>query len=301
MEPYATPHPAALEVTLAPFDADDVEAIAELARACAARRDEGLGSREWSDAAVLEQELEGWPVRAAETLYVARESGRVIGFCGVEAYADRGIGMLHGPVVEPSLRGQGVGRALLDVVLGIAERTGARELWSVTGRDNRRAHRLIERNGFVRAEVTALFRLEREQHAPLPVPMDVRRAGEDDLAAIRTLAGEIGDLHMTDAQLAGALCDPAWHVWVAGHDELRAIACIDPVERWVGALGTRPDARRRGLGATVLSAALENFWTDSPDVALGLSVRAESLSVVMQYNRLGFEPERIVARHVRSQ
>jgi GNAT superfamily N-acetyltransferase len=225
----------------------------------------------------------------------------VIGFCGIEAYGDRGIGMLHGPVVEPGVRGQGVGRALLDVVLGIAERTGAHEIWSVTGRDNRRAHRLIERNGFERAEVTALFRLERERHTPLPVPMDVRRATEDDLAAIRTLADEIGDLHMTDAQLAEALCDPAWHVWVAGHGELRAIACVDPVERWIGALGTRPEARRRGLGATVLSAALEDFWTESPDVELGLSVRAESLAVVMQYHRLGFEPERIVARHVRSQ
>ena len=292
-------HPASFEVTLAPFDADDAEALAELARGCGARRDEGLGSREWSDAAALEHELDEWPVRPGDTLYVARESGRVIGFCGVEAYPSNEIGMIHGPVVEPASRGRGVGRALLDVVLGIAERQGARELWSVNGRDNRRAHALLERHGFERTEVTALFRLERHVHTPLPVPMDVRRAGTADLPAVLELAAAIGDLHMNGDELAAALGDPAWRVWVSGHGELRSIACIDPADRWIGAIGTRPAARRRGLGATVLSAALEDFWAERPEVELGLSVRAKSLAVVMQYHRLGFEPERIVVRHAR--
>jgi GNAT superfamily N-acetyltransferase len=292
-------HPSAFEVTLAPFGADDIEALAELTRGCAARRDEGLGSREWSDAAALERELGAWPVRPAETLYVARESGRVIGFCGVEVHPSHEIGMVHGPVVEPGSRGRGVGRALLDVVLGLAERHGARELWSVNGRDNRRAHALLERHGFTRAEVTALFRLDRATLTPLPVPMDVRRADTGDTEAVHELAGAIGDLHLTPSQLTDALADPTWSVWVSGRGELRSIACIDPQERWVAALGTRPAARRRGLGATVLSAALEDVWSGTPDLELGLSVRAESLAVVMQYHRLGFEPERIVVRHAR--
>ena len=55
---------------------------------------------------------------------------------------------------------------------------------------------------------------------------------------------------MTLDELASALADPTWHVWMAGEPEPLALICIDPSERWVRALATREDARRRGLGAT---------------------------------------------------
>ena len=59
-------------------------------------------------------------------------------------------------------------------------------------------------------------------------------------------------------------------------------------------LATHEDCRRRGLGATVLSAALSGWWADHPGETLGLSVRADSLAVLTQYHRLGFEPRLVV-------
>jgi GNAT superfamily N-acetyltransferase len=130
--------------------------------------------------------------------------------------------------------------------------------------------------------------------------MDVRRAGSDDLPEVMALAEALGDdLYMTLDELSEALADPDWRIFVAGAPELRAIACIDPHDRWVAALATHEQARRRGLGATVLSAALEDWWAEHPDAVLGLTVRAGSLSALTQYHRLGFEPHELVARHSR--
>jgi N-acetylglutamate synthase-like GNAT family acetyltransferase len=300
MEMPAEPHPAALEIVLETFRPDDIEAIAELVRGCAARPEESLGSWEWGDAALLGDDLDRWPVRASETLYVARGSGRVVGFCGVECYPAEGIGLVHGPVVAPAARGVGIGRTLFDVALRTGERHGAAELWAVPGRDNRRAQALLARSGFTRNEVSALFRLERTAHTPLPVPMDVRRASSDDLPEVLALAEALGDdLHMTLDELSEALSDPDWRVFIAGAPELRAIACIDPRDGWIAALATHAQARRRGVGATLLSAVLEDWWGEHPDSVLGLTVRAESLSVLTQYHRLGFEPHELVARHSR--
>ena len=100
-------------------------------------------------------------------------------------------------------------------------------------------------------------------------------------------------------EIASALVDPTWHVWISGIPNALSIVCIDPDDRWVRALATHEDARRRGLGATVLSAALSGWWREHPDATLGLSVRADSLAVLTQYHRLGFEPRLVVTRHTR--
>ncbi|HEY1478586.1 MAG TPA: GNAT family N-acetyltransferase [Gaiellales bacterium] len=300
METPAEIHESAFEVQIETFRPDDVEAIAELVRGCSARPDEAIGSAAWGDASVLAEELESWAVPATETLYVARAGGRVIGFCGVETYPHDSIGLIHGPVVEPESRQRGVGRALFEVSLRTGARRGATELWAAAGRDNRRAQSVLGDSGFDRDEVCALFQLDRTGHTPLPAPMDVRRASSADLPSVLALAEALGsDLHMTFEELADALLDPAWHVWVAGGASIRTIVVIDPHDRWIRALATREDARRRGLGATVLSAALDGWWRENPDLPLGLTVRAESLAVVTQYHRLGFEPRLVIARYSR--
>jgi GNAT superfamily N-acetyltransferase len=288
------------EVHIAAFLGDEHEAIAELHRACAARPEDSLASWEWSDAAELERQLEQWEVSPRSALFVAREGGRPIGYCGVECYPRDGIGLVHGPVVAPASRGQGVTKALFEVSLRAAVKHGAAELWAATGRDNRRAQALYGEAGFTRDEVIALFRLTPEAHTPVPVPAHVRRATPNDLPEVLVLAESLGDdLHLTLDELASALSDPTWHVWIGGEAEALALVCIDPGERWVRALATREDARRRGLGASLLSAAIGAWWADQHDEPIGLSVRAESLALVTQYHRLGFQPEMVVARFSR--
>jgi GNAT superfamily N-acetyltransferase len=84
----------------------------------------------------------------AGAFWVARLSGHVVGSVGVERLPD-GRAELHRLYLDATLRGRGVGRALVETVLEWCRRVGVHELvlWSDTRFD--RAHRLYERMGFV--------------------------------------------------------------------------------------------------------------------------------------------------------
>jgi GNAT superfamily N-acetyltransferase len=85
---------------------------------------------------------------AGGAFWVARLGGRVVGSVGVERLPD-GRAELHRLYLDAPLRGRGVGRALVEAVLGWCRGAGIRHLllWSDTRFD--RAHRLYERMGFV--------------------------------------------------------------------------------------------------------------------------------------------------------
>ena len=84
---------------------------------------------------------------ATGAFWVARMDGRVVGSVGVERLPDGGA-ELHRLYLDATLRGRGVGRALVEAVLGWCRGAGIRRLvlWSDTRFD--RAHRLYERMGF---------------------------------------------------------------------------------------------------------------------------------------------------------
>jgi RimJ/RimL family protein N-acetyltransferase len=81
--------------------------------------------------------------------WVARQGGQIVGSVGVERLPD-GRAELHRLYLDAALRGRGVGRALVEVVLGWCREGGVRRLtlWSDTRFDQ--AHRLYERLGFIR-------------------------------------------------------------------------------------------------------------------------------------------------------
>jgi GNAT superfamily N-acetyltransferase len=85
----------------------------------------------------------------AGAFYVIRGEGQVVGSAGVERLAE-GRAELHRLYLDPHLRGQGSGRALVEAVLAWcrAEAIEQLVLWS----DTRfaQAHRLYERMGFRR-------------------------------------------------------------------------------------------------------------------------------------------------------
>jgi GNAT superfamily N-acetyltransferase len=86
----------------------------------------------------------------AGAFWVARLDGQVVGSVGVERLSD-GRAELHRLYLDAMLRGHGVGRALVEVVIGWCRAAGVQRLvlWSDTRFD--RAHRLYEGMGFTRA------------------------------------------------------------------------------------------------------------------------------------------------------
>jgi GNAT superfamily N-acetyltransferase len=81
--------------------------------------------------------------------WVARLDGQVVGSVGVERLPD-GRAELHRLYLDATLRGRGVGRALVEAVLGWCRAAGIARLtlWSDTRFD--RAHRLYEAMGFTK-------------------------------------------------------------------------------------------------------------------------------------------------------
>jgi GNAT superfamily N-acetyltransferase len=85
----------------------------------------------------------------AGAFWVARLDAQVVGSVGVERLPD-GRAELHRLYLDSTLRGRGVGRALVEAVLGWCRAAGVKQLtlWSDTRFD--RAHRLYEGMGFTK-------------------------------------------------------------------------------------------------------------------------------------------------------
>lgn len=87
--------------------------------------------------------------------FVVREGAEVVGSVGVERLRP-GAAELHRLYLDPHLRGRGIGRALVEAVIGWCRAEGLRHLvlWSDTRFD--RAHALYERMGFQQTGERAL-------------------------------------------------------------------------------------------------------------------------------------------------
>lgn len=89
--------------------------------------------------------------RGRDALWVVEDAGRVLGSIAMLARPN-GEMQLRWFLLDPSLRGQGLGRRLMDAALGFARGAGCRRVYllTVSGLDTS-AH-LYESYGFVRTE-----------------------------------------------------------------------------------------------------------------------------------------------------
>jgi ribosomal protein S18 acetylase RimI-like enzyme len=99
---------------------------------------------------------------------VAERSGEVLGytFAGVEGYDYMSLrgpaGVLYDIVVDPSHRGRGVGRTLLDATLAELQARGAPRVVLSTAERNEPAQRLFARAGFRRTMIEMTRELEQD-------------------------------------------------------------------------------------------------------------------------------------------
>jgi GNAT superfamily N-acetyltransferase len=89
----------------------------------------------------------GWPTER-EGVWVVERSGRIAGFLGLTD-EDGGTGQVRAFLLEPSLRGQGLGSRLLGELLAKAEAVGYERLVLMTFSELRAAAHLYRRAGFV--------------------------------------------------------------------------------------------------------------------------------------------------------
>lgn len=283
-----------MATSLRSFRPADAEAVLALSRQAFVRPEEHVGNPVWASVGELEREIADWKPPAEKTLLVAEEDGEVVGFGGVEVAEGIEHADLFGPLVARRAQGRRLGARLLDESVGLARAHGASILVAAIGTRNSRGRVLLERNGFVpRAHPQAFYELRPEEHHPVSaptVPIEVRRAGLGDLDEVLALYREcFPDDRFPEAALRSSL--DGGTVYVV-HVESRpaGFLTIDPADRWIYLVGVTEGERGRGVGAYLLSRALEDYWRDHPGEALGLSVRADNAAAVRLYRRQGFRP-----------
>ncbi len=283
-----------MDGSLRSFGRGDADAIVELSRLALARPELQVGNPAWSTRGELESEVADWDPPPEETLFVGEQNGAVVAFGGVELPSGFDHAELFGPLVAARARGKRLGALLLDTSIARAREAGAAFVLASLGTRNAAGRILLEQRGFrPRGRPQATFRLSEIEHRAIeeaPDGVDVRPATEDDLAPALALYRECFP--------GGRFPDSAWRenvangtVYAAEHDgRLVAVLNIDPSDRWIYHVGVTASERSRGVGAYLLSRALEGYWAQHPGETLGLDVAADNVSAIRLYRRQGFAP-----------
>ncbi len=276
------------------FRRDDRDAVVELSRLALARPELQVGNPVWSTHDELDSEVADWDPGAEETLLVAEERRRVVGFGGIELPPGFAHAELFGPLVAADARGHGVADDLLGASIERARAAPVTSLAGSVGTRNTAGRVLLERHGFrPRGRPMATYRLAPTVHRPVgrpPAGISVRRADAGDLDAALALYRECFP--------EGRFPDAVWRHNVesetvyAAEDQGRIVAVlnIDPQDRWIYHVGVTASERNRGVGAYLLSCALEDYWDRHPGETLGLDVAADNLPAIRLYRRQGFTP-----------
>lgn len=280
--------------SLRSFRAEDATAVVELSRRAVNRPEEQVGNPLWTALDELESELDGWDGDPGTTLLVEEEEGGVIGFGGVERAEGWEHADLFGPLVSPRSRGRKIGGRLLEASVELARSGGASRVVGSVGTRNVAGRVLLSRSGFdPLGSAEAVLRVREDGHRAPPEPREpiaVRAAESEDLSTALALYRE--------SFPGGAFPEAAWRralergsVYLAERGaEALAFVHIDPSDRWIYHLGVTESDRARGVGASLLAAALEHYWRVHPRETLGLAVPADNLAALRLFRRQGFLP-----------
>jgi mycothiol synthase len=255
-----------------------------------------------------------------DDIAVIELDGRVVGYGRVEVadQTDGSVAIETIGILEPDLRGRGIGAALLDWMEGRATALApsldaSRERWfgAFTWDADAYARRLFEGRGY--RPVRRFFEMVRPTLDDIPVvplpdgfevrpvgPADLRAVWEADVAMFRDHWGEIDESDAAFRRFSGdPRLDPALFV-VAFDGEVIAshvLNIIDDEENRIrgrlfgilDSVGTRAEYRRRGLARALICRSL-GLLRDRGMTGASLGVDAENANRALDlYTSCGFE------------
>jgi ribosomal protein S18 acetylase RimI-like enzyme len=233
-------------------------------------------------------EPDGW-----DGVLVARAGDRLVGALGVEHDREPPRVWWHGPSVVADLPYAGVADRLLEEA---RRRLPTHVVEEELAGDDRHADlaELAARHGFTTATASAVL-----TRACAPAP-DVPDAGVRAFAdADRGAVAAIHDAAFPGAHLPGHRIDEGSDRFVLVAERAGTVAGYLAVDRfpdgtgYLDLLGVAPEARRAGVGAALVAAALRQLHREGIADA-GLTVRETNHTARRLYDRLGFTEERLV-------
>lgn len=291
-----------MDTSLRKFRPEDADQVVALARQAFLRPEEQVGNPVWASRDELDSEVSDWEPPATETLLVAEEDGDIVGVGGIEASGDGAGADLFGPIVAKRAQGRRLGSRLLSESIALGRAHGASALDAAVGTRNRRGRLLLERNGFFLRDGVprCLYEVHPQDHRPAPPSLDeltVRLAGPADAEPVLALYRECfaDNRRFSEEWVRAGLESGIVHVAELAGSPVGFLT-IDPGDRWIYLVGVSAEARGRGVGGTLLSRALEAYWTTHPGEVLGLATQADNTRAISLYRRQGFRPT-LVLQH----
>jgi ribosomal protein S18 acetylase RimI-like enzyme len=231
---------------------------------------------------------------------VAERGGEVCGCIVVTHAGEDGKGKLSGFYVDPSSRGHGIGRALLQAAVQEARRAGLLQLTLLTWEHMHAARALYEASGWVRGEdPPAHSGANRAYRLELAAPARIRVFAPDDEAAVVRLWQDCGltrpwnDPHK---DITRKLSEQPELFLVASRDGAivgSAMAGFDGHRGWIYYLAVAPAQQRSGLGRALMR-EVESLLRARGCPKINLQVRSSNSGVLAFYQGLGYETEDLV-------
>ncbi len=291
-------------VTIRAFRRSDVEAVVNLQNAC--NEADGWGFRETVQS--FELKTADPTVQPERHSFVAEVNGRIVGHAWL--YREKGTRLVAFPSVEPSWRGQGIEKCLLERLWAAAS-AFAEPVLDVPVRLRQTAYAsALQELGFRPVRSWWLMRIDLRGELPLPAfppGLELRPfvVGQDEVLLTDLINDVFSDhwgegLHTLDeirrevaspsfaadlllfAQKDGQAIGYVWS-WV---DPQRTAMTGDACA-YIGDLGVRSACRRQGLGRALLLRALHDVKRRGV-VAAELDVDGPNVSAKHLYESVGF-------------
>uniref|UniRef100_A0AAU2JPC6 GNAT family N-acetyltransferase n=1 Tax=Streptomyces sp. NBC_00049 TaxID=2903617 RepID=A0AAU2JPC6_9ACTN len=113
-------------------------------------------------------------------------------------------------------------------------------------------------------------------------------------AELMTWAGPAFTWPLDDAQLAAYATEPGRHTWTALSPDGRPVGHASLAGTRLGRVLIAPDARGQGLGAALVSLAVDHAFGELALPEVGLGVWAHNTAALRIYEKLGFRTEQII-------
>jgi ribosomal protein S18 acetylase RimI-like enzyme len=287
-------------VPIRPYRRDDAPALAALAAACARSEADFVLNPLWESEDELVAEFGRRGIDPESHLLVAGESNEVLGSVGFLRQPGAKEAGLIVPIVQREQRGQGLGGELLRSALELAKTLGITFVTAAVSTRNRAGYSLLTALGFRPNRQVFVMRCdEPPKFEGLPLPgLRAEPASLQDSAAMLEIYRSCGFPVRSEEEMSRALCDER-HAHLVARDEAGVVQAFVELEThwprrpWVAFVGVMTPLRDRGLGSSLVAAALARQFAQGARCAL-LALGPANRGALRAYEKVGFRRWRLL-------
>lgn len=229
-------------------------------------------------------------------LVLENRESEILGFCGYSTPADAGKARMDGPIIAYSERGQGLGQRMWHELADLMRSRRVHSVSVMLEEENRIAARFLDRLGFRRNSTQIIVTCDKPYLGRVDAPsgVNIRRITDSDAFDRDAYIQAHGKLFEKRSRpfLDLLIALPDYNIFVAersgdilGFLELELMEDTAIIESF----GVRPDQRRKGVGSSLLKAALEYAWKQDGIKLIRQIWKTDQPEFLQVYTALGFK------------